>query len=53
MKGFIYFNNWCKNAIEDENLKYAVDFTVYGLHRDHPSAWELMIQTNNFSVKIG
>ena len=44
------FNQRCKNEIEDNNEKYAVDsaiqlakinFTDYGIHRDNSPSWEL------------
>ena len=44
------FNNICKNKLDDKNekiisrfgdkLSQIIDFTAYGHHRDHPSAWE-------------
>ena len=44
------FNKICKNELDDKNekiisrfgdeLSQKIDFTAYGHHRDHPSAWE-------------
>ena len=48
------FNNECKNKIEDKDVKICsrlndtvsdkIDFTDYGVHRDHPAAWGLKVR---------